>query len=521
MNEDRKIPIVVGAVGHRDITKEESERLRKEVRDYLCGIRRRYPHSPFILLTNLAEGADQICAEAALEEGCRLTAVLPMEPDEYKKDFQGEALERFQTLLSSASEVFTAPRTEPVSNGRDYLYRQAGIYVADHSQILLAVWDGSPAKPGGCGTAEIVDLKINGNLQDPFKDRLRPASGTVVQFPAMRASGSDTPETGSVVIHGEEVLCRKILKQTDLFNQDVETEETFTDLPEEKDDPVMERIRKVYGAADSISVRQAKKYKRILASISIAATLLTIAFLLYDEMMLYWMILLCGIMLLFLFLINSLSKKLQCHRKYLEYRVLAEGLRVQFYLRMAGCSAEVSDHVPFAFRTDLPWTVSAFSALTVGPEPSDPKDVKDAWIRAQRVYHEKALELTRKKDKRNGRIVKCALIIAIIAYLAVVVFELFFGGIILRSALFSDQGLDLCRTILKILVGALSGLTLFAANYYGKLSLDETIGDHERMILLFKLAEQENDLVLLAREELAENRRWYAYQSMNKPEISL
>ena len=51
--------------------------------------------------------------------------------------------------------------------------------------------------------------------------------------------------------------------------------------------------------SDALSLRCAKKYRRILGLLAAASTAVTAGFLLYDEAGLSWMLLLCGAMLLF------------------------------------------------------------------------------------------------------------------------------------------------------------------------------------------------------------------------------
>lgn len=75
----------------------------------------------------------------------------------------------------------------------------------------------------------------------------------------------------------------------------------------------------------------------------------------------------------------------------------------------------------------------------------------------------------------------------------------------------------------------MSAITLFTGSYYGKMSLSNEIDDHQRMIALYESAEEEiakngeNEqlLLYLAREFLNENSTWYAYQSKNKPDITI
>ena len=114
------------------------------------------------MLNSLAAGADTVCAQEALSLGMELVCPLPMEIDEYRKDFAGPEIEVFEHLIEQASDVFIAPATEPFMEGRDFRYREAGLYVALHSHVLLALWDGKPATPEGCGTAEVVSFMLDG-----------------------------------------------------------------------------------------------------------------------------------------------------------------------------------------------------------------------------------------------------------------------------------------------------------------------------------------------------------------------
>jgi hypothetical protein len=62
------------------------------------------PEAPqFDFVSPLAEGADQVAAEAALELGFRLRTVLPFESDDYRRDMSSEeAKARFDALLARA-----------------------------------------------------------------------------------------------------------------------------------------------------------------------------------------------------------------------------------------------------------------------------------------------------------------------------------------------------------------------------------------------------------------------------------
>ena len=68
------IPLIIGAAGHRDLVATDLGSIEQQVvaaLDRLQGLAR---HSPCLLLTALAEGADQLVARAALARGGRRDA---------------------------------------------------------------------------------------------------------------------------------------------------------------------------------------------------------------------------------------------------------------------------------------------------------------------------------------------------------------------------------------------------------------------------------------------------------------
>lgn len=105
------------------------------------------------LASALAEGADRLVAEVALGMGARLVAVLPLPPDEYEADFEGEeSRAAFRALLGQAAEVI---EVGPVASDRSELYAAAGSAILDRSEVLVAIWDGRPGRGPG-GTAAVI-----------------------------------------------------------------------------------------------------------------------------------------------------------------------------------------------------------------------------------------------------------------------------------------------------------------------------------------------------------------------------
>jgi hypothetical protein len=111
----------------------------------------------FEFVSPLADGADQVAAEAALGLGYRLHAVLPFARKDYRGDLIGEdAQKRFDTLLGQSDSCLELPGDrEDIFDA----YVMVGRATIAHCDVLIAVWDGLKARGRG-GTGEVVELAI-------------------------------------------------------------------------------------------------------------------------------------------------------------------------------------------------------------------------------------------------------------------------------------------------------------------------------------------------------------------------
>lgn len=166
-----RLGLSVGITGHRPpLLDAESERrlapyltmVLKELAEATAelGIQHRnvFEDAPFAprLVSALAEGADQLAAAVALELGYRLQAILPLPQDDYRQDFHAAGDAKFDTLHRQADCVLELPVQR---SGREESYTLAGRAIIAHCDILIALWDGEPARGGG-GTAEVVSLAL-------------------------------------------------------------------------------------------------------------------------------------------------------------------------------------------------------------------------------------------------------------------------------------------------------------------------------------------------------------------------
>ena len=168
------VPFVlcVGVTGHRaDVLPEGSVPvLRERVRDVL----QRIEESGRVLFESerglfasfapklrfvspVADGADQIAAEVALELGWELQAILPFERSAYRASLASEAArDRFDDLLARTDCLLELPG-DP-DHGLD-AYVMTGRATVAHCDILIAIWDGLPPRGRG-GTGEVVQLAL-------------------------------------------------------------------------------------------------------------------------------------------------------------------------------------------------------------------------------------------------------------------------------------------------------------------------------------------------------------------------
>lgn len=139
---------VVGFTGHRHVA--DPKRIAAAIDRALRELRSSTP-GEWIALSSVAAGSDSLFAEAAAELGLAWHAILPLPPAEFKKDFTAEEWKHAESLLPEAEVV----RVTAEAEAREDAYLDCGMETVNGCDILLAVWDGAPARGKG-GTAEVI-----------------------------------------------------------------------------------------------------------------------------------------------------------------------------------------------------------------------------------------------------------------------------------------------------------------------------------------------------------------------------
>ncbi len=137
--------------------------------------------APLTVVTSLAVGADQLVARLGIARGATVRTILPFAGIE--RTFSPEDLQAYRRLVSEASvEVLRTSGTD------EDAYLAAGRRVVESSDLMIAVWDGKPAKGKG-GTADIVAYALTSAVPVVH---INPVERTVTKLQPAKSKPSPT-----------------------------------------------------------------------------------------------------------------------------------------------------------------------------------------------------------------------------------------------------------------------------------------------------------------------------------------
>ncbi len=368
-------PLIVGVTSHRDIPAREVEPIRQRLRDFFAQLRRDFPDLPLVVLSALAEGGDQLAAQEALGAGARLVAPLPLPRELYVDDFPDPAVRASFDALCSQAEIVLLPKLMEQPRhaigspglARDRQYAKAGVYIASHCHILLAIWDGKTSGRLG-GTAQIVNYHVTSALPgliDRRRDTRHVLAGgdesLLYHIVCSRDRADGAPATGLLPLQAGWRSADSLTTKDELpaefrlmfahmaeFNADCSKYagqiEASPAPPHGVPSNATVTIDHIFQAADWLAMHFQKRVLLAMRLTYTLAALMGIAFTFYAHLPAQ-----DSLIYLFLLLFASggfvavLARRRGWHRKYLDYRALAEGLRIQSCWRRAGPSSN-ADH---------------------------------------------------------------------------------------------------------------------------------------------------------------------------------
>ena len=373
------VPLIVGVTGHRNLVADEIPEIQAIVRKFLMSLQGRFPQLPIAVMTTMDEGAGQVVASEAKAMGLKLIVPLPMPVNVYTQEIKdGASRQAFETLCDGA-EILELPLAEGNTlqsitghtEQRSKQYAQLGAYLSRHSHVLLALWDGKPSANIG-DTAQVIQYHREGTMRGLQRRQHRPAqilTGNEFNLIFHIVCSRDQPD-GAPAAGVQPLQCgfttgdcvrpllaelpkkyEKIFAGSGEFNIDIakywgrirragirlyESREIGS-LPQET-----QQVDLLFSAADWLADHFQGLVDFTLRVTYGLAVLMGLAFILYadvpkQDFMIYVFLLIFWIGVL----VNLIAHKRAWHRKYLDYRALAEGLRVQFFWQVAGVDDEL------------------------------------------------------------------------------------------------------------------------------------------------------------------------------------
>jgi len=459
-NDTGPLPLVIGVTGHRDLRPQDGQILEAEVTRIFVWLQNEYSHTPFILLSPLAEGADRLVARVALQRGVRLIVPLPLPKELYVEDFHSEGSRtEFEELLQCAGACLVVRQlgdenaVRQPGEARDRQYAQVGAYIATHSQLLIALWDGAFTNSAG-GTSQVVRFQLEG-APEPYAPRRSPLdeveSGPVLHVATPRATDSrltgpalsvypyypDRRLDERTVLEGSNDLRAggfrlradfdRIFRRLDGFNADAvrlgprlaqERVKSGIDLLRGREistlpDGLQQRAEE-FAVANTLAGYFRALTARALVGLLALAFVAASSFLFFHIWEYRWTLIPYLVALaLSLALWFFWAKRADIHDKHLDYRALAEGLRVQIFWQLAGVTDAVAAHYLRKQRSELNWIrnslrvadLAASDSCAAGSEgvAADYDTVQECWVDGQCAYFRRAAERNRLGAERKER----------------------------------------------------------------------------------------------------------------------
>lgn len=152
-NPGSQLPLyhIVGFTGHRHVSAPAIIALAI---DSAIELLQQRTSGAWVALSSLAQGSDQLFVQQALRRGLTWHAILPLPAGEFARDFDPVQWSQAEALLQQAEHLQISSDASDAS--REDAYLDCGLETVNGSDLLIAVWDGEPARGRG-GTAEVVE----------------------------------------------------------------------------------------------------------------------------------------------------------------------------------------------------------------------------------------------------------------------------------------------------------------------------------------------------------------------------
>jgi len=300
----------------------------------------------FCIYTALAEGADRIVAEAVLEfDHAIMKVVLPLTEEDYEEDFDTpESLDEFRRLMGMDPNPIRLRKRRILEESlpdqelehRRTAYYNVGKYIVDECDILIAVWDGQPAKGRG-GTLDAIEYARS--VQRPII-LINSHNCNVVKmegqlsFPPVMLSEIEHFNS----FHPEEEMWKQYLDDLDSEYFDPVKFPEMSGLDPARCEQLSQHVFKPYAKASMLARSFKKQYMRVGLMIYVFSTLavgIVLVSVIFDILHV-WAFVFEFILLSVIYTSIRFARESKVHARWLGYRFLAERIRSASYFFLAG-----------------------------------------------------------------------------------------------------------------------------------------------------------------------------------------
>lgn len=487
MNRKPNLEFILGVTGHRDVLVDSEEQIIDYVDSVLEALQSALGTFPLTVACGLADGSDRLVARRALAKEIPIRAILPMPKEHYIDDFSGKSLEEFEDILSNKNvSVTELPLPDNVTGSefreggaiRDESYADLRDWLVQHANLILGLWDGGMDRPKGGTTDVLLSYLFEREAQQGKEeislnfdsDGLIPYSANVVAWVEVQRSGStgsrlslsylapslddralirisEMPESLLQRLTGlkghSEALQRQYKKESPTSYS------LFTGIGDDIPSGLsssLERTDAQFKIADLLAIKDQESSGWLFKSFALLAATMGFLFLLYAKLIpvVGVVIAYLGLFAVAFMLFGQAGKKISFTR-YLVHRVIAESLRIRFYMLLAGVEDEIKFQrvlslsgiesiAGFAWLNDV---LKISSNTDVDPPPASRARlliVKQCWIDDQLSYFKSLVARLSKRTRRLGQVKTGLMCMNLFCLMMLIVF-----GNWLASVMFSEN----------------------------------------------------------------------------------
>jgi hypothetical protein len=424
----------IGVTGHRALTENQTilvadsvHRVLDKLDSWLSNTLKNSPYT-FIVISPLAEGADRIVAREVLDWAKadplympKLEVVLPFPEYEYVVDFSGPAShEEYRSLIARACSIHTLKKHKPATGA----YVPVGSYIVHTCDILIAVWNGMPANGKG-GTGDVVEYARSLG-QSIFI--INPVDGTIVEE-LNRGKILESLEPLDR-FNGEKLNSSDIDKFVRDRYASLEKKAKASGLPLQVPGQMTQDLLPQYARASLLAKRYQSYYMSsggliyMLSALAVIAVAIQTLFY-HGPPLLIWAECL---MILAILIVMWALEHFELHRHWIDYRFLAERLRISIFLSVAGIGFKPLKYPPYFSlnRQSDYWIVKAFGwTLNENPKgdmhgsfEASKNFLLKAWIDDQLDFYKKKFEKNERTMRRLDLLGYAMFLITLVAALA-------------------------------------------------------------------------------------------------------